>query len=94
MIHAPEYPKTLFKHGEARNLENSAEEARARAEGFTEPYKHKEYPKSLHKNGNREKEEVVVHDGIEEAEARKRGFKTIHEVETAALSKKDAQSVS
>ena len=79
-----EYPKTLFKSGEAKEIKNNGEEAWARQQGFTEPYKHQEYPKQLYKGGTREvhplsgdqvraTERVVKNEGEEKA-ARADGF--------------------
>lgn len=51
---------------------------------MTEEAKSTEFPKSLHKGGDREKEELVVQSAEEEAAARKKGFKMIHEVESKA----------
>lgn len=83
------YPLELFKGGEAKTVADAGQEARARAEGFTEPYKHQEYPKHLYKNGEREVHPVsgdqvkaverVVGNADEEKAARKDGFRLLGE---------------
>lgn len=84
-----EYPFELFKFGEAKTIKNSGEEAQARAQGFTEPYKFQEYPKHLYKDGAREThavsgdqvsgEERVVKTLEEEKAARAAGFRMLGE---------------
>jgi hypothetical protein len=48
-----EYPFELFKHGESKEDQELRRGSRARAQGFTEPYKYQEYPKHLYKDGAR-----------------------------------------
>jgi hypothetical protein len=86
-----EYPITLFKFGEAKEIKTNGEEAVARAQGFTEPYKHQEYPKALYRDGQRV--EVTwdsvekLHDGgcrvvknlDEEKAARDEGYRMLHD---------------
>lgn len=86
-----DYPKTLFKHGEAKEVKDSGEEAKAREQGFTEPYKFQEYPKVLHKNGDRAADDLVVETAEEEAAAREDGYRTIHEAESEAPEPKKAK---
>jgi hypothetical protein len=86
-----EYPITLFKHGESKEIKNAGEEARAREQGFTEPYKYQEYPKALYRNGERvhvSADSVErLHDGgcrvvkskDEEDAARAEGYRMLHE---------------
>lgn len=84
-----EYPFELFKGGEGKTVADAGQEARARAEGFTEPYKYQDYPKHLYKNGEREVHPVsgdqvkaverVVKNAEEEKAARKDGFRMIGE---------------
>jgi hypothetical protein len=88
---ASKYPMTLFKGGEAKEVANDGEEAKARAEGFTEPYKFQEYPKHMYLGGKRDGEDRVVKDEDEEDEAREEGFLTLHEVETAAAAEAAAK---
>lgn len=87
-----EYPFDLFKGGESKKVADAGQEARARAEGFTEPYRHQEYPKHLYKGGKREVHPVsgdqvsgearVVKNADEERAARKDGFSTLGEPAT------------
>jgi hypothetical protein len=60
---ATEYPITLFRYGESKEIKTNGEEARARADGFCEQYRHQEYPKALYRNGERVK---VSHDSVEQ----------------------------
>lgn len=76
-----EYPKDLFKYGEPRTVKDSSEEAKARAEGFTEPYKYQEFPKHLYLNGDRTGTDKVVASLEEETAARAAGFRMIGEPE-------------
>lgn len=79
-----EYPGQLFKGGEAKDIKNNGEEATARAQGFTEPYKFQEYPKHLYMGGLRvltdpagkesPNQERVVNGIDDEDEARAAGF--------------------
>lgn len=81
------YHLELFKGGEAKTVADTGQEARARAEGFTEPYKHQEYPKHLYKDGTREVHAVsgdqvsgearIVKNAEEEKAARKEGFRML-----------------
>jgi hypothetical protein len=85
------YPVTLFKGGESREVNNSGEEANARAQGFCEPYKFQEYPKALYRNGERVEvtwdsvEKLadggcrIVKSKAEEEAARAEGFRMLHE---------------
>jgi hypothetical protein len=96
-----EYPITLFKHGESKEIKNAGEEARAREQGFTEPYKYQEYPKALYRNGERVHVSAdsveKLHDGgcrvvkskDEEDAARADGYRMLHE--PAPEKKDDAQ---
>lgn len=98
-----EYPKTLFKGGESKECRTNGEEAQARAQGYTEPYKYQEYPKHLYKNGLRvltdaagkesPNEEQIVSDRDEEDAARADGFLMIADVapEPEAASKSPAK---
>lgn len=101
-----EYPKTLFKGGEAKECRTNGDEAQARAQGYTEPYKFQEYPKHLYKNGLRvvtddkgkesPSEERIVDDKDEEDEARADGFLMLSDVapepEAAVASKSATKS--
>lgn len=86
-----EYPITLYRHGEQKEIKNNGEEARARIEGFCERYVYQEYPKALYRDGQRVE---VTHDSveklgtggcrvvkskIEEDAARKDGYRMLHE---------------
>ena len=85
------YPITLFRHGESKEIKNGGEEARARADGFTEPYKFQEYPKALYRDGKRVEVTAdsveklhdggcrVVNDKEEEDAARADGYRMLHE---------------
>lgn len=72
---AKEYPFTLFKGGDAKEVKDTLEEARAREQGYTEPYKHQEYPKHLYLAGDRHGADRVVKDKAEEEAARAEGFR-------------------
>jgi hypothetical protein len=84
-----EYPKDLFKGGEAKTCRNNGEEAQARLQGYTEPYKFQEYPKHLYKDGvrvvfdNNDKhvsgKDRIVKNKEEEDAARAEGFLLIGE---------------
>jgi hypothetical protein len=65
--------------GESRVTYTEAEERKARAEGFTKSYTFQEYPKSLHKDGDRLQPERVVRDSDAEKAARAEGFRMIGE---------------
>lgn len=65
------------KDGVSRVVYTEAEDTKARADGFTEPYRFTEYPKSMHKDGDRTAPERVVKDAGEERAARADGFKMI-----------------
>lgn len=85
----PKEAKALYnKDGQSRVVYTEEEEKKAREAGFTEPYSHQEYPKSLHKDGDRKAEERVVADADEEEAARAEGFSTIHEAEHGKTEKK------
>lgn len=86
-----EYPFELFKGGEATKVDNSGQEAVARAKGFCEPYKFQEYPKALYRNGERVEVSFdsierlggggcrVVKSKAEEDAARAEGYRMLHE---------------
>lgn len=84
-----EYPKTLFKGGESKECRTNGDEAQARLQGYTEPYKYQEYPKHLYKDGlpvvfdKNDKhvsgEDRIVKDKDEEDAAREDGFAMIGE---------------
>lgn len=86
-----EYPITLYRYGEQKEIKNNGEEAKARIEGFCERYTYQEYPKALYRDGQRVE---VTHDSIEklgsggcrvvknkaeEDAARKDGYRMLHE---------------
>lgn len=99
-----EYPITLFKHGESKEIKNSGEEAQARAQGFTEPYKFQEYPKALYRDGERVPVSFdsveKLHDGgcrvvnskAEEDAARAAGYRMLHEPAPEKKDEEDAQT--
>lgn len=83
-----EYPFTLFKGGESKEVKDNGEEAQARKDGYCEPYKFQEYPKVLYKNGLRvlivggkesPNEERTVNDKDAEDAARADGFRALHD---------------
>lgn len=89
-----EYPKSLFKHGEEKVCRTNGDEAQARAQGYTEPYKYQEYPKHLYKDGlpvvtdqNDKRvsgEDRIVNDKAEEDAARAEGFMMLSDAPAAA----------
>lgn len=70
--------KALYnKAGESRVVFTEDEERQARAAGFTEPYTHQEYPKSLYVGGKRDGNERTVANADEEKAARAEGYSMI-----------------
>jgi hypothetical protein len=94
------YPKQLQKYGETLEVKDPIEEGRARSNGYTEPYKFQEYPRSLYMGGVREThpvtgeqvsaDHVVVNDAKEEESARAKGYLSLGE--TAPEKKSDAKA--